>query len=382
MDSEQDKPVSQQYASAPGAALVAAREAMGLSVEQVADQLKLAPRQVLAIEQGNIDALPNRAVARGFIRAYAKAVRLDPAPLVAMVEVEAAEGHATATVRPTKVTASFQESRFPSLTERNNGKPLGAIVAGVAVLALAGAAAAWKMGVLPPLNLAPHATVGSPAASEPAPPVVVAPPAAQPAEVPLQTPNVPLISVPPQPGSNSAPDAVAGVGAQGGAGSAAASPVVPPAAQEAVGAAPSAQAANAPVLAPANRPSLALTPSVANAPAAAPGLMPAKPNAVAPAAAPAPAAAAPAAAQAPVVGAAGGKLVLTVKEDSWLEIRRGGQAKLVARMARAGSTETFTVRENDVLIVGKPGAVSASLAGGPLALPQGPGKTYSLVNIK
>jgi len=420
MDSEQDKPTSQQHASTPGAALAAAREAMGLSIEQVADQLKLAPRQVVAIEQGDFDALPNRAVTRGFIRAYAKAVRLDPAPLVAMVEVEGAVGHADATVRPTRVTASFQESRFPSLNERNNGKPLGAIVAGVGVLALVGLAAAWQMGILSPLTLATRGGLAAPATpAEPAVPVVTTQPGVPPAEAPMQTQNVPLISVPPQPGSNPAPDAVAGVGVPGAAGGAPA---------QATGTAPSAAPgmttttggiaapATAPVTAPGNAagapaagvapvnraaPTVGGAPAAGTAPAttapASPGLIPVKPSAVAPAPAQAPV---PAAAQgtapvltapavpatvagaAPAVGAAGGKLVLTVKEDSWVEIRRAGQPNLTRGTVKAGSTQTFNVRADDVLIVGKPSAVSASLAGGKLELTQGPGKSYALVNIK
>lgn len=405
MDSEQDKATSQQRASAPGAALAAAREAMGLSVEQVADQLKLAPRQVVAIEQGDFDALPNRAVTRGFIRAYAKAVRLDPAPLVAMVEVEGAVGHADATVRPTRVTASFQESRFPSLTERNNGKPLGAIVAGVGVLALIGLAAAWQMGILSPLTLATRGGLTAPAApAEPVVPVVTQP-GVQPAEAPMQTQNVPLISVPPQPGSNSAPDAVAGVGVPGGV-PAQATGVAPAAVP---GTVPSATApATAPVatapaatagapLAPVNRaaPTVGGAPAVGAAPAmtapASPGLIPVKPTAVAPAPVPAqgaaPVATAPAvpatvAGAAPAVGTAGGKLVLTVKEDSWVEIRRVGQPNVTRGTVKAGSTQTFNVRADDVLIVGKPSAVSANLAGAKLELTQGPGKSYALVNIK
>jgi len=417
MDSEQDKPASQQHASAPGLALAEAREAMGLSVEQVAEQLKLAPRQVLAIERGDFDALPNRAVARGFVRAYAKAVRLDPAPLVAMVEVEGAVGHADATVRPTKVTASFQESRFPSLTERNNGKPFGAIVAGVAVLALVGGAAAWQFGLLPALNLPSRVGVGGPAASVPETvpvqaPVVVAQPGSQPAEAPMQSPNVPLISVPPQPGSN-AQVTVPGAGVQGepagGAAAAGAAPSATPATVAAPGGAASPAAQNAApgapaLVAPVNRaaPTVGGAPSVATAPAAtpaSPGLIPVKPAssaapgaatgkpgvaATAPVAAPTAAPVAPAAVagQAPAVGNAGGKLVLSVKEDSWVEIRRVGQPKLIARMVRAGGTETFNVRADDVLIVGKPSAVSANLAGGKLELTQGPGKSYALVNIK
>ncbi|WP_090444581.1 RodZ domain-containing protein [Duganella sp. CF458] len=384
MDSEQDKPTSQQHASTPGAALAAAREAMGLSVEQVADQLKLAPRQVAAIEQGDFDALPNRAVTRGFIRAYAKAVRLDPAPLVAMVEVEGAAGHADATVRPTRVQASFQQSRFPSLNERNNGKPLGAIVAGIGVLALIGLAAAWQMGILSPLTLATRGGLAAPVTPAEAPaPVVVTQPAGQAAEAPMQTQNVPLISVPPQPGSNTAPDAVAGVG-------------VPAAA---AGMSTTTGGVAAPATAPVNRaaPTLGAAPVVGTAPAAtapaSPGLIPVKPAAVAPAPAAtpvpggAPLATAPAmpatvAGAAPAVGSAGGKLVLTVKEDSWVEIRRVGQPNVTRGTVRAGSTQTFNVRADDVLIVGKPGAVSANLAGGKLELTQGPGKSYALVNIK
>ncbi|MGW8393605.1 RodZ domain-containing protein [Pseudoduganella sp. HUAS MS19] len=384
MDSEQDKPNSQQHASTPGAALAAAREAMGLSVEQVADQLKLAPRQVMAIEQGDYDALPNRAVTRGFIRAYAKAVRLDPAPLVAMVEVEGAVGHADATVRPTRVQASFQESRFPSLNERNSGKPLGAIVAGVGVLALIGLAAAWQMGILSPLTLATRGGIDAPATPAEQPvPVVVTQPGVQPAEAPMQTQSVPLISVPPQPGSTTAPDAVAGVGVPAQA------PGVAPAAVPGTvpAAAPGMTTTSGGIAAPGAAPAAA---PVTTAPAS-PGLIPVKPPASAPAATPpqgtAPLATAPAvpatlAGTAPAVGAVGGKLVLAVKEDSWIEIRRAGQPNLIRRMVRAGSTETFNVRADDVLIVGKPSAVSANLAGGKLELTQGPGKSYALVNIK
>ena len=396
MDSEQDKPTSQPQASAPGLALADAREAMGMSVEQLAEQLKLAPRQVLAIERGDFDALPNRAVARGFIRAYAKAVRLDPAPLVAMVEVEGAVGHADATVRPTRVQASFQESRFPSLTERNNGKPFGAIVAGVAVLALVGGAAAWQFGLLPSLKLPSRVGIIGPASTpEPVPaPVLVAQPGTQPAEAPIQSPNVPLISVPPQSGSN-AQVTVPGVQAEPAAGATAAG------AAPATVAAPAAQNAAPALVAPADRaaPTVGGAPSVATVPAAtpaSPGLIPVKPaSSAAPGAAAAkpgvagtaPVAAAPVApaavaGQAPAVGNAGGKLVLNVKEDSWVEIRRVGQPKLIARMVRAGGTETFNVRADDVLIVGKPSAVSASLAGSKLELTQGPGKPYALVNIK
>ena len=46
----------------PGAQLAAQRQALDWSVEQIADQLKLAPRQVLALENDNYSALPGAAV--------------------------------------------------------------------------------------------------------------------------------------------------------------------------------------------------------------------------------------------------------------------------------------------------------------------------------
>jgi cytoskeleton protein RodZ len=61
-----------------GAILVAAREASGLSIDAVAQQLKLAPRQVRALESGDYSHLPGRTFVRGFIRSYARLVRLDP----------------------------------------------------------------------------------------------------------------------------------------------------------------------------------------------------------------------------------------------------------------------------------------------------------------
>jgi len=60
-----------------GALLRSAREAGGLTIDAVAQQLKLAPRQVRAIEDGDFTRLPGRTFVRGFIRNYARLVRLD-----------------------------------------------------------------------------------------------------------------------------------------------------------------------------------------------------------------------------------------------------------------------------------------------------------------
>ena len=60
-----------------GALLRAAREGAGMTIDAVAQQLKLAPRQVRAIEEGDFSHLPGRTFVRGFIRNYARLVRLD-----------------------------------------------------------------------------------------------------------------------------------------------------------------------------------------------------------------------------------------------------------------------------------------------------------------
>jgi len=61
-----------------GALLREAREAAGMSIDAVAQQLKLAPRQVQALEDGDFAHLPGRTFVRGFMRNYARLLRLDP----------------------------------------------------------------------------------------------------------------------------------------------------------------------------------------------------------------------------------------------------------------------------------------------------------------
>jgi cytoskeleton protein RodZ len=68
-----------------GGKLKAAREAAGLSVDAVAQQLKLAPRQVKALEDDDWHRLPGRTFVRGFARNYARFVQLDPDAVLALL---------------------------------------------------------------------------------------------------------------------------------------------------------------------------------------------------------------------------------------------------------------------------------------------------------
>lgn len=315
----------------PGKTLQSQREAMGWSVEQVADQLKLAPRQVVALEAGDYASLPSPAVTRGFVRAYAKLLKIDAAPLVAMIEMNMpAEAQAGASnVRREQRPTSFSESRFPVGGKRTK-VPVG-LIAGVAVVVAAGAAL-WHFGLIPGSRQPASQASTDGAVLET--PVVT--PSAPTAHDTLQNPSVPLISVPAPAGEATAPAAP---------GATTVAPATPP------GTAP----ATAPVTPPAATPSAAVPPAAATT---------------------APAAAAPA-------STGGNTLVLNVREDSWIGVRPvgGGKAPLW-REVKAGSTETIDLAGPVTLTVGNPGGVTATLRGAAVGLQETPGKKFAQVSLK
>ncbi len=338
MNEHADQPATPgNDAGIPGKTLQSQREAMGWSVEQVADQLKLAPRQVVALEAGDYASLPSPAVTRGFVRAYAKLLKIDAAPLVAKIEMNMppeAQAGATASIpRREQRPASFSQSRFPIGGKRNK-VPVG-LIAGVAVLVAAGAAL-WHFGLLPG-SQQPQADNGALLETP-----VVTPnggaPAAPAHQDALQTPSVPLISVP----------APAGEGATVPAGT------TPPAA--------------APATAPGAMPPAAAAPGTA-------------PAATAPATLAAPVTAVPATPAAAPAAAGGNALVLNVREDAWIGVVVGGK-RLLWREVKAGSTETFDVTAPGMLTVGNPAAVSATLRGSPVSLEQASGKKFAQVSLK
>ena len=65
-----------------GARLARQRQSAGLSVTDVAASLRLHPNQIRAIEQEDLARLPAPAYVRGFIRSYARVLKVDPAPLL------------------------------------------------------------------------------------------------------------------------------------------------------------------------------------------------------------------------------------------------------------------------------------------------------------
>lgn len=344
MNEQADQPATPgNGAGIPGKTLQSQREAMGWTVEQVADQLKLAPRQVVALEAGNYAALPSPAVTRGFVRAYAKLLKIDAAPLVSMIELNMPpEAQAGATVNAAAVRreqrpATFSENRFP-IGGRRSRLPLGWIAA---VVVVAGAAvAAWQLDLIP--NMQGDGATGEATVLENPAAGVVAPGATAPGSAPangaqqgLLNPSVPLISVPAPAGDSTAPAA-------------------------------------APATAPSTSTSTSTTPAT-TPPAPTPTAAVATPTVTT--------AAAPVTVVPPAAGA--NTLVLAVREDSWIEVRPSvGGRPLISRLVKAGSTESLEITGPATLIVGAPGGVTATLRGANIALPPQPGKTISRVALK
>jgi hypothetical protein len=68
-----------------GTALREARVASGLPLEQVAASTRIRLPQLRALEAGEFDRLPAAVYLRGYVRAYAELVGLDPEPLLAQL---------------------------------------------------------------------------------------------------------------------------------------------------------------------------------------------------------------------------------------------------------------------------------------------------------
>ena len=73
----------------PGDTLADARRELGVTLRDVSDALNIPIDLLEAIEANNFDKLPGRVFARGYVRAYAKLLELDPEPVLgALPELE------------------------------------------------------------------------------------------------------------------------------------------------------------------------------------------------------------------------------------------------------------------------------------------------------
>jgi cytoskeleton protein RodZ len=127
------------YAMSVGALLRETREAAGLSMDAVAQQLKLAPRQVRAIEEEDYARLPGRTFVRGFVRNYARLLNLDPDALVAALP----RGEATSPLERLTFSPTGQTmGELPAESARKRGVARWLIP--LALLAIVAAAAYYE----------------------------------------------------------------------------------------------------------------------------------------------------------------------------------------------------------------------------------------------
>jgi cytoskeleton protein RodZ len=120
-----DKPARTE--TGVGELLRAERLARGLSIEDVARQLRLAVRQVTALEEDDYDKLAGGTFARGFVRNYAKLLQMDAAPLLQQLDQSLPPS------APQTITYQIEGVPFPS-KQKSGSRNL--IIAGVIILAL------------------------------------------------------------------------------------------------------------------------------------------------------------------------------------------------------------------------------------------------------
>ncbi len=161
-----------------GAWLRAARESAGLTQDGVAQQLKLHPRQVRALEEDDFGLLPGRTFVRGFVRNYARLVHLDAEALVAALPV----GEPTSPLeRLTYSPSSRPMGEIPIESPRRGGGVARWLIP-LLLLAIVGVAGYYEFT---------RARLSRPAVSDgvmPPPPPMPAAPAAGPAVTTLPNP--------------------------------------------------------------------------------------------------------------------------------------------------------------------------------------------------
>lgn len=131
MNQETNIDASGVAAPGPGTQLRQVREARGMSIAEVAASLKMSPRQIEAVENEDFSRLAGATFVRGFIRNYARLLKTDPAPLLALVA-------ATAAIPPVVLDVpGGSRVRMPAGNERHGRFSLVAGFLAVALLAVA-----------------------------------------------------------------------------------------------------------------------------------------------------------------------------------------------------------------------------------------------------
>lgn len=119
-----------------GSMLAAARTEQNWTLADIAEKLKLSTKQIVALESNQFDALPSMVVVRGFIRSYARFLKLDVDAVLGLLPPEPPAIPLSQHLKPS-LSTPFVESRL-SLMSRQNQNHLyliGVAVVGVLLMA-------------------------------------------------------------------------------------------------------------------------------------------------------------------------------------------------------------------------------------------------------
>lgn len=196
-----------------GEALRAAREARGLSLDEVAETTRVARHHLAALEANDLDALPAGPFARGYIEAYGKAVGIDPGPLIEAYRVEARR---RAAATPEAEGRSFDEfARIVKQRAGGTADPVSGLPRWSALLAGSGVVGVLAVGAWLVLRAPASSPALAPVAREPqATPRSASPPATAARSQPETAPVAPTEApTPPRPNQDILiPDSGVGAG--------------------------------------------------------------------------------------------------------------------------------------------------------------------------
>lgn len=104
-----------------GGRLSASRESKSWTIPFVAEQLKLSQGQILALEENRFNNLPKLVIVRGFVRAYAKLLKIDADSLVALLPKDETPVQLETSLRPA-LSTPFIDSRSSLLGQHDTNR--------------------------------------------------------------------------------------------------------------------------------------------------------------------------------------------------------------------------------------------------------------------
>jgi len=311
-----------------GERLASARLSQELSIDQIAGQLKWSARQISEIEAGNYSVFPDMLTLRGFVRTYAKTLKIDSVPLIEELTTEFEKLPARPIDRP-KLDTPFPGGRMPWRQGSNPQKVISAILV---VFLCVVAAFVYRveiqhlvLGVFPEKLTRP---------AEIAEPVAAVGPAADVRQVQSNSSN-----------SNNSP--VSEVKTETGQLAANVVPQVNSGTPESIAVAPLANEKKSEIKA-------------GDTNSARDNQTDQKKNPL----------------------ATDGVLVLKFKQDSWIQIRRLDGSVVTSRLYKAGTEETIGVNEPMNMVIGNAPGVEVWLRGQSQVLPAQPGSNVVNLGIK